>query len=329
MTSLAPTMQSFFTARLGTQQNASPNTVAAYRDTFRLLLRFVKDTTGVTPNKLTIDDIDAITIARFLDHLESDRGVSIKTRNSRLAAIHSFFHYAAMQHPEHGALIQRILAIPTKRSLRPLISYLTTTEIDALLATPDITTVIGRRDRALLTVAVRTGLRVSELTALRRQDAVFGTGAHITCTGKGRKQRSTPLAVGSAKVLHDWINETHGQPHDPIFPGPTNRPLTRDAVAKIVARHGATAAQSCPTIKHKKISPHVLRHSCAMQLLDAGVDVAVIALWLGHESIRTTDIYQHADIALKERALARVAHTPLTRARFKPSDPLLAFLETL
>ena len=263
MTSLAPTMQSFFTARLAAQQNASPNTVAAYRDTFRLLLCFVKDTTGVTPNKLTIDDIDAITIGRFLDHLESERGASIKTRNSRLAAIHSFFHYAAMQHPEHGALIQRVLAIPTKRGLRPLISYLTTSEIDALLAAPDITTVIGRRDRALLTVAIRTGLRVSELTALRHQDAVFGTGAHVNCTGKGRKQRSTPLAAGSAKVLHDWINETHGQPQDPLFPGPKTRPLTRDAVAKIVTRHAATAAQSCPTIARKKISPHVLRHYVA------------------------------------------------------------------
>ena len=329
MTSLAPTMQSFFTMRLAAQQNASPNTVAAYRDTFRLLLRFVNDTTGVTPNKLTIEELDADTIGRFLDHLESGRGTSIKTRNSRLAAIHSLFHYAAMQHPEHGALIQRVLAIPTKRGPRPLISYLTTAEIDALLAAPDTTIVIGRRDRALLAVAVRTGLRVSELTGLRRQDIVFGTGAHVNCTGKGRKQRSTPLAAGSAKVLRDWINETDGQPDDPVFAGPKARPLTRDAVARIVARHATTAAQSCPSIGHKKISPHVLRHSCAMQLLNAGVDVAVIALWLGHESIRTTDIYQHADIALKERALARVANHPLATARFRPSDPLLAFLEAL
>lgn len=329
MTSLAPTMQSFFTQRLAAQQNASPNTVAAYRDTLRLLLCFVKETTGVTPNKLTIDDLDAVTIGRFLDHLETGRGASIKTRNSRLAAIHSFFHYAAMQHPEHGALIQRVLAIPTKRGPRPLIAYLTSSEIDALLAAPDLTTVLGRRDRALLTVAVRTGLRVSELIGLRRQDAVFGTGAHVSCTGKGRKQRSTPLAAGSAKALHDWLDETDGQPHDPAFVGPQNRRLTRDAVAKIVTRHAATAARSCPTIKHKKISPHVLRHSCAMQLLDAGVDVAVIALWLGHESIRTTDIYQHADIALKERALARVADSPLAKARYRPSDPLLAFLEAL
>ena len=267
MTALAPTMQSFFTARLAAQQNASPHTVAAYRDTFRLLLRFITDTTGVTPNKLAIGDLDAITIGRFLNHLETERGASINTRNSRLAAIHSLFHYAAMQHPEHGALIQRVLAIPTKRGPRALVSYLTTSEIGALLAAPGTTTVLGRRDRALLTVAVRTGLRVSELTGLRRQDVVFGTGAHVNCTGKGRKHRSTPLASGSAKVLHDWLNETSGQPHDPVFPGPKTRPLTRDAIAKIVARHAATAAKTCPTIDHKKISPHVLRHSCAMQLL--------------------------------------------------------------
>jgi integrase/recombinase XerD len=329
MTPLAPTMQSFFTVRLVAQRNASPNTMAAYRDTFRLLLGFVQETRGVSPAKLTIEDLDAATISQFLDHLESSRGASIKTRNSRLAAIHSLYRFAAMEHPEHAALIQRVLAIPAKRAPRALISYLTTEEIDALLAAPDVTTRLGRRDRALLAVAVHTGLRASELVGLRCRDVAFGTGAHVDCTGKGRKQRSTPLSVATAKVLRSWMDEAGGQRDDPVFPGPQGGPLTRDGLSRIVIRHAATASVSSPSMAQKKVGPHVLRHSCAMQLLNAGVDVAVIALWLGHESIRTTDIYQHADIALKERALARVPQRSTSQARYRPSDPLLAFLDTL
>lgn len=329
MTLLAPTMQSFFTMRLTAQRNASPNTVAAYRDTFRLLLSFVRETRGVAPANLMIEDLDAATISQFLDHLESSRGASIKTRNSRLGAIHSLYHFAAMQHPEHAALIQRVLAIPAKRAPRPLISYLTKEEIDALLAAPDDTTRLGRRDRALLAVAIRTGLRASELVGLRRRDVTFGTGAHITCTGKGRKQRSTPLAVETAKVLRSWMDEVGGQPDDPVFPASHGGSLTRDGLSRIVIRHAATASKSCPSMAQKKVGPHVLRHSCAMQMLTAGVDVAVIALWLGHESIRTTDMYQHADIALKERALARVPQHSASQARYRPPDPLLAFLEAL
>jgi site-specific recombinase XerD len=329
MTALAPTLQSFFIVRLAAQRNASPNTVAAYRDAFRLLLGFVHDATGVAPAQLTLEELDAAMISRFLDHLESNRGVSIKTRNSRLAAVHSLYRFAAMQHPEHSALIQRVLAIPAKRAPRPLIAYLTTQEIDALLAAPDVATRLGRRDQALLAVAVRTGLRASELVGLSRRDVVFGTGAHVACTGKGRKHRTTPLAAGSAKTLRAWMDEVGGDPHDPVFPGPSGRPLTRDALSRIVSRHVATASAACPSMAQKRVSPHVLRHSCAMQLLNAGVDVAVIALWLGHESIRTTDIYQHADIALKERALARVTQNACAPARYRPSDPLLAFLEAL
>jgi integrase/recombinase XerD len=314
MTALAPTLQSFFIVRLAAQRNASPNTVAAYRDAFRLLLGFVHDATGVAPAQLTLEELDAAMISRFLDHLESNRGVSIKTRNSRLAAVHSLYRFAA---------------IPAKRAPRPLIAYLTTQEIDALLAAPDVATRLGRRDQALLAVAVRTGLRASELVGLSRRDVVFGTGAHVACTGKGRKHRTTPLAAGSAKTLRAWMDEVGGDPHDPVFPGPSGRPLTRDALSRIVSRHVATASAACPSMAQKRVSPHVLRHSCAMQLLNAGVDVAVIALWLGHESIRTTDIYQHADIALKERALARVTQNACAPARYRPSDPLLAFLEAL
>jgi site-specific recombinase XerD len=322
-------MESFFTMRLATQQNASPNTVAAYRDAFRLLLGFVHETKGVAPAKLTLEELDAATIGQFLDHLESSRGASIKTRNSRLAAIHSLYRFADMQHPEHAALIQRVLAIPAKRGPRPLICYLTTEELDALLAAPDVSTRLGRRDRALLAVAVHTGLRATELVGLRLRDVAFGTGAHVSCTGKGRKQRSTPLSIETAKLLRSWVDEAGGQPCDPIFPGPRGRPLTRDGLSRIVTRYADTAFRSCPSMAQKKIGPHVLRHSCAMQLLNAGVDVAVIALWLGHESIRTTDIYQHADIELKERALARVPQRPTSHRRYRPPDPLLAFLEAL
>jgi integrase/recombinase XerD len=331
MRDLAPLLQTFFTQRLITQQNASPHTVAAYRDTFRLLLAFTQEHTGIPPARLSLADLDAGLISAYLDHLETRRSVSVKTRNSRLAALHSLFRFAALRHPEHAALIQRVLAIPTKRAPRPLISYLTTQEIDALLAAPDLNTRTGRRDRALLLVAVQTGLRVSELTGLRRTNVVLGTGAHLTCTGKGRKQRATPLTVPTAKVLRAWMNECPDQPNDPLFPGPRGAPLSRDAISRIVARHATAAARTCPSITAKKPTPHVLRHSCAVQLLHAGVDTAVIALWLGHESIRTTDIYQHADLGLKERALARTAPAqPQTPpGRYRPPDDLLAFLEAL
>lgn len=329
MTALAPTLESFFTARLAGQRNASPNTIAAYRDAFRLLLAFVHESKGIAPAKLSFEDLDATLISGFLDHLESHRHVTIKTRNARLAAIHSLFRFAALSHPEHAALIGRVLAIPAKRGPRPLISYLTRPETDELLAAPQLDTRIGRRDRALLIVAVQAGLRVSELTSLLQQDVVLGRSSFVSCTGKGRKQRSTPLTTDTAKVLKDWLTECGGSAKDPVFPGPRGKPLSRDAISRIVARHAATAAESCPSIAAKKVKPHTLRHSCAMRLLEAGVDVAVIALWLGHESVRTTDIYQHADLALKERALARTAPTNLPRGRYRPPDPLLAFLEAL
>lgn len=329
MTALAPTLEAFFTQRLISQRHASPNTIASYRDAFRLLLRFVQDNAGTSPSKLQLENLDAPLIGAFLDHLEAQRGVDVATRNARLAAVHSLFRFAALRHPEHAGLIQRVLAIPTKRNDRPDISYLTRAEIDALLAAPDLTTRLGRRDRAMLAVAVQTGLRASELVGLRRQDVILGVGAHITCTGKGRKQRSTPLTAETAAVVSDWIQERGGGPDDALFPGPRDKHLGRDALRRIVARHADTAARSCPALAAKHVAPHVLRHSCAMQLLEAGVDVAVIALWLGHESIRTTDIYQHADLRLKEQALARLAPARTPPGRYRPADPLLAFLESL
>jgi site-specific recombinase XerD len=329
MTALAPTLEAFFTERLMAQRRASPHTVASYRDAFRLLLTHVQEATGTSPARLCIENLDAPLIGSFLDHLEHERGVSISTRNARLAAIHSLYRYAALRHPEHAAVIQRVLAIPSKRAERAIVAYLTRPEIDALLAAPDRSTPIGRRDRALLLVAVQTGLRVSELAGLRRSDLVLGVGAHVRCTGKGRKERSTPLLANTVAVLRDWLDERIGAPDDPLFPGPSGKRLSRGAIACLVARHARTAAEKCPAIAAKRVAPHVLRHSCAMELLHSGVDVATIALWLGHESIRTTDIYQHADLKLKERALARTTPASAPRGRYRPDDSLLAFLEDL
>lgn len=330
MSALAPTLEAFFTERLARQRNASPNTVAAYRDTFCLLLRFAQQKTGKTPASLSMQDLDAPLVGAFLDYLEAERRVSVATRNARLACLHSFFHFASLRHPEHAAVVQRVLAIPAKRTGRPLVSYLDSAEADALLAAPDLSTRTGRRDRTLIALALQAGLRVSELAGLRRQDVSFGKGAHVHCTGKGRKERCTPLTSQSSALLRDWMDESGGGAEGPLFPGPSGKALSRDAVAKVVARHVAKAGEICPSILAKKTGPHTLRHTCAMRLLEAGVDVSVIALWLGHESVRTTDIYQHANMALKERALASTAQgRPVARRRYKPPDSLLAFLESL
>jgi integrase/recombinase XerD len=329
MSSLAPTLQAFFTDRLTRQRHASPHTIAAYRDTMRLLLEFAAKRTGQRPSALQIDDLDAPLIGSFLDHLERKRANSIRTRNARLAAIRSLFRYAALRHPEHAATIERVLAIPPKRFERALVTFLTEPELDALLAAPDRTTWTGRRDHALMLLAAQTGLRASELTALTRADIHLGTGPHVTCLGKGRKQRITPLTAPTVAVLRTWLAERAGQPGDPLFPTGTGRPLSRDAIERRLTKHAAAAATACPSLAVKKVTAHVLRHTAAMRLLRAGVDTSVIALWLGHEQIDTTQIYLHADLALKERALART--TPLNGkpGRYRPPDALLAFLETL
>ena len=264
MTALAPLLEAYFVERLVRQRNASPNTVAAYRDGFRLLLAFAKRETGKAPSHLQLEDLDAALIGAFLSHLDTERHVVARTRNARLAALRSFYSFAALRHPEHAELIARVLAIPARRVARPLVSHLTTAEIEALLAAPDLATRTGRRDRALLLIALRTGLRVSELVSLRRGDVLFGPGAHLNCTGKGRKRRSTPLSSDSAKVLSSWMDECGGSAEVPIFPGPRGAPLTRDAVNRIVARHATRAAASCPSLAAKHVSPHILRHSCVI-----------------------------------------------------------------
>jgi site-specific recombinase XerD len=329
VTALAPTLQSFFTERLIGQRHASPNTIAAYRDTLRLLLAFAATQLHRQPCDLDIGDLDAHLIAAFLTHLETERGNSIKTRNARLAAIHSLYRYAALRHPEHAQDIQRVLAIPPKRTDRTLVTFLDQAEIDALLQAPDRATWTGRRDHALLLTAIQTGLRASELTGLNCDDVHLTTGAHVSCRGKGRKQRITPLTAATVAVLRVWLDEHAGRPDNPLFPSQHGRRLSRDGLERRLAKHLTAAARSCPTLRDKNVSPHTLRHTAAMQLLHAGVDTTVIALWLGHERVDTTQIYLHADLALKERALARTKPPNTTPGRYRPPDTLLAFLEAL
>ena len=284
MTALAPTLQAFFTDRLIGQRGASPNTIAGYRDTWRLLLAFASQRTGRNPCQLDIGDLDAPLVAAFLDHLEHGRGNSPRTRNNRLAAIRSLFAWAALRHPEHAASIQRVLAITPKRFQRNLVTYLTGEETDALIAACGKRTWTGRRDHALIVLAAQAGLRISELASLTIGDITLGTGPHVHTIGKGRKERRTPLLPATVAVLRAWIAERRGAPCDPLFPASTGRPLSRDAIERRITLHAGKAAQTCPSLRSKHVTAHTLRHSCAMNLLQAGNDIAVIALWLGHFS---------------------------------------------
>jgi integrase/recombinase XerD len=329
MSALAPTLEAFFTERLVRQRHASPNTVAAYRDGWRLLLGFAHERTGKEPCALDVADLDAPLIGDFLHHLEAERHNSVRTRSARQAAIRSFFRFAALRHPEHAAVIARVLAIPTKRCDRAVVNYLTADEADAVVASPSRDTWTGRRDHAILALALQTGLRVSELTGLRNQDVELRTGAHVRCWGKGRKERATPLRPRTVSVLRAWMKECAGRREDPLFPTRRGTPLSRDAVGALVAKHAATAARSQRSLLEKKVTPHVLRHSCAMALLRGGVDRSVLALWLGHEQVDTTEMYVHADLSIKERALARTRPLHVRPGRYRPTDRLLAFLQGL
>jgi site-specific recombinase XerD len=329
VSALAPTLQAFFTDRLVRQREASPHTLAAYRDTMRLLLRFAADRRRVEPSKLEVSDLDAAVISAFLDHREHDCQNSIRTRNARLAAIRSLFRFAALRHPEHAAVIARVLAIPPKRFERRLVTFLSDAEVDALLAAPNRSTWTGRRDHALLALAVQTGLRASELIALRKTDIHLGVGPHVSCLGKGRKQRITPLTAAVVAVLRCWLDERTGHETDPVFATRPGKLLSRDALERRLRVYGAIAVQACPSLRQKTMTLHVLRHTAAMRLLHAGVDTAVIALWLGHEQVETTQIYLHADLALKERALERTTPLHTIPGRYRPSDALLAFLQAL
>jgi site-specific recombinase XerD len=330
MTALAPLLEAFFAERLQRQLKASSHTVAAYRDAFRLLLAFAERRTGKTPSNLLLADIDAPLVSAFLDHLERERGNSVRTRNARFAAIRSFFRFASFREPAHAGLIQRVLAMPQKRFDRNLVAFLTAAEVHALLSAPDTSTRLGRRDYALLLLAVQTGLRLAELTSLRVEDLILGPSARVRCQGKGRKERCTPLSRACARVLRAWITESGAtSATDLLFRGMRGARLSHDAVERLVAKYASQAAGKCPTLARKRVTPHVLRHTTAVQLLEAGVDRAVIALWLGHEQVETTQIYLDADLATKERALARTASHGARRGRYQPKDSLLAFLEGL
>ena len=322
-------LQSFFTDRLFRQRRASPHTIASYRDSFRLLLRFANQRLGKAPSTLTLDDLTVPFIGDFLDSLETGRKNSARTRNVRLAAIHSFFRYVALEEPTQALLCQRILAIPAKRHQRRPIEFLHREEIDALLDATDTSTWIGRRDRTMLLLAVQTGLRVSELVGLRCDDIFLGTGAHVHCLGKGRKERCTPLRAETVKMLDAWLRQRHGQPEDPLFLSIRGGKLSRDAIERLFRKYAAAAARACASLKRKNVSPHVLRHAAAMDLLQHGVDRSVIALWLGHESVETTQMYLHADMRLKEQALSRTKPLDARPGRFRPNDKLLGFLESL
>jgi integrase/recombinase XerD len=329
MTQLAPTLQAFFTERLLTQRQVSPHTIAAYRDSLRLLLCFAQEQTGKPPNRLDFTDLDAPLIGAFLQHLDRERGNSPTTRNARLVAIHSLFRYAALRHPEHAASIARVLEIPATRHRKTTIAYLDRSEIDALLAAPDRTTWVGRRDHAMLLLAIQTGVRVSELVNLTIAQASLTTGAHLRVIGKGNKERCAILTNETVAILRAWLRERQGQPHQPLFPTRRGGPLTTRAFELRLDKHTATAARTCPTLSTKRITPHTLRHTNAMLLRAENVDIYTIALWLGHATVKSTEMYLHADNKLKQDAIERAAPIGTRPGRYRPTDTLLAFLEGL
>ncbi len=328
-TNLAPLLERFFTQRLMQERQVSPHTICSYRDTFRLFLKFTQQRLHKSPSALVFEEIDAPLVVAFLDHLEKQRRLSVRSRNLRLTAIHSFFRYVAFELPTHSAQIQRVLAIPSKRFTRTLVRFLTRAEVDALLAAPDRSTWLGRRDHAFILMAVQTGLRLSEITGTSREDLVLGTGAHVRVIGKGRKERCTPLAKPTVAVLKAWLREPPKGAGRLLFPNVKGERLSVHGVKYMLNKHAATAAKVCPSLKGKRVTVHVLRHTMALEMLQAGVERAVIALWLGHESVETTQIYLEATLAMKEQALAKTKPPHGSPGRFRAGDRLLSFLNSL
>lgn len=325
----SPLCQSFFSKRLMAQRKASPHTVSAYAQTFRLLMTYAQKRLDTPPSKLSLAKLDAPFVADFLDDLESNRSNGVRSRNARLASLRSFYHYAALEVPQRAGLIQRVLAIPYKRLTRRLVAYLTRSEVEALLASVDKSTWIGRRNYALLLVTVQTGLRLSEITGLQQKDAVLGPAAYVRCEGKGRKERCTPLTKPAVAVLKAWIKEQGGDQSSFLFPSSRGGRLSADAVQYVVAKQVAAGQRTCPSLMKKRVTPHVLRHTAAMELLQAGVDRALIAIWLGHESLDTTQIYLDANLQLKEAILAKMNPLQSKPGRYRPGDQLMSYLKTL
>ena len=328
-TSLAPLLERFFTQRLMQQRQASPHTISSYRDTFRQFLKFAQQRLHKAPSRLNFEEIEAPLIVAFLDGLEKHHGLSVRSRNLRLTALHSFFRYAAFEAPAHSAQIQRVLAIPSKRFTRTMVQFLTRAEVDALLAAPDQRSWSGRRDHAFLLVAAQTGLRLSEMTGLTREDLILGPGAHVRAIGKGRKERCTPIAKSTLGVVKAWLREPQRGSSNVLFPSAKGERLSVHGVQYLLNKHRMTASKVCPSLKHKRVTVHRLRHTMAMDLLQAGVDRSVIALWLGHESVETTQIYLEATLAMKEQALAKITPPNGRAGRYQPGDQLLGFLNSL
>jgi site-specific recombinase XerD len=328
-TKLAPLLERFFTQRLIQQRQVSPHTISSYRDTFRMFLKFAQERLHKPPSHLCFEQMDAPLIVAFLDHLEKHRRLTARSRNLRLTAIHSFFRYVAFELPTHSAQIQRVIAIPSKRFKRSLVRFLTRTEVDALLAAPDQHTWFGRRDHVFLLLAAQTGLRLSEMTGLKRGDVVLDTGAHVRVIGKGRKERCVPLAKSTVSALKTWLREPQRGDQGVLFPNARGGRLSPDGVHYLLVRHSAAASKLCPSLREKRVTVHVFRHTVALDLLQEGVDRSVIALWLGHESVETTQIYLEATLAMKEAALAKTSPPNAKQRRYKPADSLLAFLSNL
>lgn len=327
--SLATLLQRYFTQRLMQQRQASPHTIASYRDTFKMLLQFAKKRLHKAPSALCLSDVDAPLVAAFLDDLEASRGIKARTRNLRLTAVHSFFRFASYEAPTHAAQIARVLAIPAKKFNRTLVPFLSRPEVDALLAAPDLRTWSGRRDHALMLVAVQTGLRLSELTGMRRDDVVLNAGSHVRVMGKGRKERCTPLSKASRAVMAAWMREPTRAPDQPVFPNARGGQLSAHGVQYLMAKHVATACRACPSLARKRVSPHVLRHTTAMDLASEGVEGSTLALWLGHESVETTQIYLDANLEMKSKLLDKLTPPESKPGRYRPDDALLAFLKSL
>jgi site-specific recombinase XerD len=332
MSDLAPILQGFFRVKLMQHKDASPHTIASYRDTWRLLLHYARQATGTPPEKMRLAQLDHDLVTGFLRHLDTDRGNAARTRNNRLAAIHSMFRYAALHAPDDAEMIQRVLSIESARTGDTEVPWLTPEETAAVLAAPDRGTWTGRRDHAMMTVLLATGLRISELLSLTRADArIRPAGSHVRCTGKGRRDRSTPLDPASAAVLGEWLERTSGQPAGPLFParGRTIRKLTRDGFQARLDKYQETASRAQPSLAGKRLFPHLFRHTRAMNMRIAGHDVSIIALWLGHQDVSSTMKYLHADLKLKEKALDRTAVTEQQLGRYQPSDTVLDFLDSL
>ena len=326
---LGPLLQAFFTEHLISHRLASRQTVDGYRDTFRLLLEFLRRTKGKSPSALCVSDLDAPAILEFLDHLEKERHNSVRSRNVRLAAIRAFFRLVALRDPASVNLARRVLAIPVKRTDRRLVHYLTRPEMDAVLAVPDRTQRTGQRDYALLLTMYNSGARVTEIASLQRRHIQISSTSFLEIHGKGRKERKVPIWPKTARTLKTWLETCAPSAESPAFPSARGGPLSRDGVNYILKAAVRTAATACPSLAGKRVSPHVIRHTTAMHLLQSGVDIAVIALWPGHESIETTHGYLEADLKLKEKALQKLAPAGQAAPRFQADDPLLAFLKKL